>query len=97
VEEEGGELTLKAKVEVLSEVAAIVVLEILVEEVKTQILVSQMVRELKNQTFNSITIKSMEIMHMSEKKDSIMRTSKVRINQTTQITKPILCLWCMLR
>jgi ubiquinone biosynthesis protein COQ9 len=73
------------------------VMETLVEEIKTQIPISQVVRELKNQRFSSITIKSMDIMHMSEKRDNIIKTSKDKINQTTQIAKPILCLWRVLK
>jgi hypothetical protein len=76
-------------------VDAVAVLEILVEEVKTQVPVSQVVRELKNQRFSAITVKSMDIMHMSAGRDSIIRTSKVKISQTTQITKLALCLWCI--
>ena len=72
---------------------AIAILEILVEEVKTQVLVNQVVRELTNQIFNAINVKSMDIMHMSAERDSIIRTRKVNISQTTQIIKLALCLW----
>jgi len=65
VEEEDKVITLEAKEEVLSEVDAVTVLEILVGEVKTQVPVSQVVRELTNQRFNSIILKGMYIMHMS--------------------------------
>jgi hypothetical protein len=40
MEEEGGEITLEAEEEIFLEVDAVAVLETLVEEVKTQILVS---------------------------------------------------------
>jgi hypothetical protein len=43
----------------------VAVLEILVEEVKTQVPVIQVVKELTSQRFNAITIKVMDIMHMS--------------------------------
>jgi hypothetical protein len=79
---------------ILSEVDAVEVLETLMEEVKTQIPISQVFRELKNQRFSAITVKSMDIMHMSARRDSIIRTSNVKISQTMKITKPILCLWC---
>jgi hypothetical protein len=75
----------------LLEVDTVVVLEIMVEEDKVKITVSQVVRELKNQRFSAITIKSMGIMHMSVGRDSIIRTSKVKINFTTQIVPPVLC------
>jgi hypothetical protein len=96
VEEEGGELTLEEEEEVLSEVDAVEVLEILVEEMKTQVVVNQVVKELTNQRFSAITVKCMDIMHMSAKTDNIIRTSKVKISQTRQITKLALCLWCTL-
>jgi hypothetical protein len=96
VEEEGGEITLEAEEEVLTEVDAVAILEILVEEVKTQVPASQVVKELTNQRFNAITVKSMDIMHMSAERDSIIRTSKVKISHTMQITKLALCLWCAL-
>jgi len=72
---------------------AIEILEILVEEVKTQVPVNQVVIGLTSQRFNAITVKGMDIMHKSEEKDNIIRTSKVKINQTTQINKLIICLW----
>jgi len=50
-------------------VDTLAVLETLVEEVKTQILVNQVVRELENQIFSVITIKGMGIMHMSAVRD----------------------------
>jgi hypothetical protein len=73
------------------------VLETLVEEVKTQILVSQVIINLINQIFSAINVKSMDIMHMSADRDSIIRTSKVNISQTTQILPPSLFLWCVLK
>jgi hypothetical protein len=97
MEEEGGEVTLEVEEEVLSKVDAVAILKELVEEVKTQISVNQVVRELTNQIFNAITIKSMDIMHMNVERHGIIRTSKVKINHTTQITKPILCLWRALK
>jgi hypothetical protein len=48
MEKEEGVITLEAKEEVLSEVDAATVLEILVEEVQTQVPISQVVRELTN-------------------------------------------------
>ena len=93
MEEEWGKLSLEAEEEFIPEVDAIAVLEILVEEVKTQIPVIQVVRELVNQRFSAITVKGMEIMHMSAEKDSIIRTSKDKISHTVQITKLDLCLW----
>jgi hypothetical protein len=93
VEEEEGVLTIEAEEEVLSKVDAIAVLEILVEEVQTQVPVNQVVRELTNQRFNAITVKVMEIMHIIAERDSIIRTSKVKISQAMLITKFILCLW----
>jgi hypothetical protein len=48
MEEEGGDLTLNAEEEVMSEVDVVAVLEILVEEVKTQTLVIQVFIELTN-------------------------------------------------
>jgi hypothetical protein len=93
VEEEGGELTIEVEEEVLTEVDVVEILEILVEEVKTQVPANQVVKELTNQIFNAITVKSMDIMHMSAKRDNIIRISKVKISHTTQITKLALCLW----
>jgi hypothetical protein len=97
MEDEGGELTLEVEEEVLSEVDAVAVLQILVEEVKIQIPVNQVIRNLINQRFNVITIKSMDIMHMSVERDNIIRTSKVKIIHTTQTIPPALCLWCVLK
>jgi len=97
VEEEGGELTLEAEEQVLSEVDAVAVHETLVEEFKTQIQVNQVVRELTNQRFSSITIKTMDIMHMSEGRDSIIRKSKFKISHTTQTSPLVLCLWRVLK
>jgi hypothetical protein len=68
-----------------------------VEHVKTKIPVNQVVRELKNKILSSITIKSMDIMYMNARRDSIIRTSKDKISQTMQITKLILCLRLALR
>jgi hypothetical protein len=78
MEEEGGEKTLEVEEEVLSEMDAITILEILVEEVKTQVPVNQVVRELRNQRFSAITIKSMDIMHMSAERDSIIKKTMSR-------------------
>ena len=80
----------------MSKVDAVVVLEILVEEVKTQVLASQVVKELTNQRFNAITVKSIDIMHMSAKIHSILRKRKVKISHTAQITELTLYLWHML-
>jgi hypothetical protein len=96
VEEEGGEITLEVEEEVITEVDVVAIVEILVEEVKTQVPSSQVVKELTNQRFNVITIKCMDIMHLSVERDSSIRTSKVNISHTTQITKLSLCLWCTL-
>ena len=93
MEEEWGELTLEGEEDVLTEVDVITILEILVEEVKTQVPVNQVVKELTNQIFNAITVKSMEIMHMNVGRDNIIRTNKVNISQTTKIFKLTLCLW----
>ena len=65
MEEEGGELTLEAEEEFLSYVDAVEVLEILVEEVKTQVWVNQVVIGLTSKKVNAINVKSMDIMHMS--------------------------------
>ena len=81
----------------MPEVDVVEVLEMLVEEVKTQVPVSELVRELTSQRFNSITIKSMDIMHMSAKRDSIIRTSKEKIIHTMQIVPLILCSWHVLK
>jgi hypothetical protein len=96
VEEEGRELTLEAEEEVPTEVDAVEILETLVEEVKTQVPASQLVKELTKQRFNAINAKSMDITHMSAERDSIIRTSKVKINNTRQIPKSDLYLWCTL-
>jgi hypothetical protein len=72
---------------------AVAVQEILVEEVKTQVQVIQVVIELTSQKFSAIILKNMDIMHMSVGRDSIIKTSKAKINHTTQITKLTLCLW----
>jgi hypothetical protein len=77
----------------MSEVDAVEVLAIMVEEVKTQVPISKVVRELTNQRFNAIIVKSMDIMHISAERDNIIRTNKVNISQTSQITKLALCLW----
>ena len=77
----------------MSEVEAIIVLKIMVEEVKTQVPVSQAVKELTSRRFDDITVKSMDIMHMSAERDNIIRTNKFNISQTMQITKLSLCLW----
>jgi len=76
VEEEGGELTIEVEEGVLLEVDAVAVLETLVEEVKTQIPVIQVAREPINQIFSSITVKSMDIMHMSAGRDNIIIIKK---------------------
>jgi hypothetical protein len=80
----------------MSEVGTIAVLEMLVEEVKTQIPVIQVVKELTKQRFSAITVKSMDIMHMIARRDTLIRTSKFKIIQTMKITKFILYLWRML-
>jgi hypothetical protein len=77
----------------MSKMDAVAVLEILLEEVKTQVPVNQVVRELTNERFSAITVKGMDIIHMSAERDSVIRTRKVNISQTTQITKLALCLW----
>ena len=95
MEEEGGELSLEEEEKFMSEVDAVAVPEILVAEVQTQVPVNQVIIELTNQRFSAITIKSMDIMHMNAERDNIIRTSKVKISQTTQIVPPVLCLWHM--
>jgi len=92
VEEEGGELTIEVEEGVLLEVDAVAVLETLVEEVKTQIPVIQVAREPINQIFSSITVKSMDIMHMSAGRDNIIIKKKVNINHTAQTVSLVLCL-----
>ena len=76
---------------------AIIVLKIMVEEVKTQVPVSQAVKELTSRRFDEIIVKSMDIMHMSVGRDNIIRTSKVKISETMKIFLPTLCLWRMLK
>jgi hypothetical protein len=93
MEEEGGELTLEAEEEVLTKADVVAILEILVEEVKSLVPVSLLVKELTNLIFNSITVKSMDIMHKSAERDNIIKTSKVKIRHTMEITKLTLCLW----
>jgi hypothetical protein len=78
-------------------VDAIVVLETLVEEVRTQIPVRQVVRELKNQIFSAITVKIRDIMHMNEKRNSVIITIKVKISHTMKTVPPVLCLWRVLK
>ena len=97
VEEEGGELTIEVEEGVLLEVDAVAVLETLVEEVKTQIPVIQVAREPINQIFSSITVKSMDIMHMSAGRDNIIIKKKVNINHTAQTVSLVLCLWRALK
>jgi glutaminase len=91
MEEEAGEITLEAEEEVMSEVNIVAVLKILVEEVKTQTLVSQVVTEPTNQRFNAISVKIMDIMHMSARRNSIIRISNVKITLKAQIVPPVLC------
>ena len=81
----------------MKEVDVVAILEILVEEVKTQVPVSQVVKELTNQRFSAITIKSMDIMHMSGERDSIIRTSKEKKRHTVQIIPSAIFLWCALK
>jgi hypothetical protein len=57
----------------------------MVEEVKIQVPASQVVKELTNQRFNAITVKSMEIIHMSAERDQnkkIQDQSHKENNQT---------------
>jgi hypothetical protein len=81
----------------MSEADIVAILETLVEEVRTQILVIQVVIELINKRFSDITVKSMEIMHMSTGRDKIIRKSKDKINHTVQIFPTVLCLWHALK
>jgi hypothetical protein len=81
MEEEGGDKTIEVEEESLLEVDVLEVMETLVEEVKTQILVSQVIKNLINQRFSAITVKSIDIMHMNAKRDNIIRTCKVKINK----------------
>jgi hypothetical protein len=97
MEEEWAEKTIEAEEGVLLEVGTKTVLQILVLEVKIKIPVSQVVRYLINRIFSSITVKSMDIIHMNAGKDSIIRTSEVDISQTTKILPLVLCLWCALK
>jgi hypothetical protein len=92
MEEEGGELTPEKEEEVLTKVDAVTILEMLVEEVKTQVRASKVVKELTNQRFNAIIIKAMDIFHMNAERDIIIKTSKFNIIHTTQVTKLALCL-----
>jgi hypothetical protein len=94
MEEEGGELTLEVEEEVLLEVDAVAVLQILVEEVKIKITINQVIKSLINQR---ITVKSMDIMHMNVGRESKIRTRKDNISQTSQIVPPVLCLWRSLK
>jgi hypothetical protein len=50
-----------------------------------------------NQRFSSITLKSMDIMHISVGRDNTIRTIKVKISQTSQILPLVLFLWCALK
>ena len=97
MEEEGGELTPEKEEEVLTKVDAVAILEMLVEEVKTQVRASKVVKKLTNQRFNAIIVKAMDILHMNAKRDIIIITSKVNISQTTQIIPPVLCLWHVMK
>ena len=92
MEEEGGELTPEKEEEVLTKVDAVAILEMLVEEVKTQVRASKVVKELTNQRFNAIIVKAMDILHMNAERDIIIKTSKFKIIHTTQVTKLALCL-----
>jgi hypothetical protein len=83
MEEEGGELTLEVEEGVMLEEDAVTVLQISVEEVKIQITVSQVIRDLINQRCNAITVKSMNNMHINGGIYSIIRKNKVKISQTT--------------
>jgi hypothetical protein len=91
MEKEGGELALEPEEGFLLEVDAVAVLQILVVEVEIKIPFIQVIINLINQIFSAITIKSMDIMHMSVGRDNIIRTIKNKINQTTQIIPLILC------
>ena len=92
MEEEGGELTPEKEEEVLTKVDAVAILEMLVEEVKTQVRASKVVKKMTNQRFNAIIVKAMDILHMNAKRDIIIKTSKFKIIHTTQVTKLALCL-----
>jgi hypothetical protein len=83
MEEEGGELTLEVEEGVLLEEDAVIVLQISVEEVKIQITVSQVIKDLINQRCNAIIVKSMNNMHINGGIYSIIRKNKLKISQTT--------------
>jgi hypothetical protein len=97
VEEEGGEIIVVEEGGVLLEVDALEILQILVEEVKIKIAVSQVIKDSINQISSVITVKSMGIMHMNAERDNIIRKIKVNIIQKTQILPPSLCLWHTLK
>jgi len=54
------------------------------------------VKGLINQKFNAITIRRIDIIHMNVGRNSMTRTSKVKISEVTQIHLPTLCLWHVL-
>jgi hypothetical protein len=97
VEEGGWGITLEEEEEVMSEEDPVAVLEILVEEVKIHVPANQVVIELTNKTFSVINVKTIDTMHMNAERDSIIRTSKVKISQKMKITKFTLCLWNALK
>ena len=84
MKEEGGEKNREANEEVLLEVETATVLQILVVEVKIKTPINQVVKELKNQIFSAITIKSMDSIDMSAGRDNIIRTCKVKISHAAQ-------------
>jgi hypothetical protein len=45
---------------------------------------------MKKQRFSAIIVKCMEITHMNVGRDSIIGARKVKISETSHITKPIL-------
>jgi len=97
VEEEGAELNLEAEEGVRLEEDIVAVLQILLEEVKIKITVTQVIIDLINQRLCFVIIKGMDIMHMNAEREGIIRTSKVNIIQTMQIVPTTLCLWHALK
>lgn len=81
VEEEAISLVLEVKVEVLREVDIIVVQQILVVRIKTKISVTQVAKSLISHIFSVIVVRSLGIMPMNAKRNSMTSKSKVRTSQ----------------
>lgn len=88
MEEDGEEIVLEVEGEVLLEMEVVALHQMLGEEVKIRISVTQVAKDLKNHTFNAIIVRSLGIIIMNSRKKNDQHKKSTNHSSNTSKNQP---------